>query len=262
MPLYAYIKIPEIANSESLDAAYGKEWIPILSMGFSGKDSSAAKSKDSKGKKKDSAAKPNADHKHTSDPKHKGGPKHNIAPVQKTAKGAPHVLSKKPEAPKPSKDKDDSKSDSEDTDGLDRDEGLGELTITKTLDATSPKLQELCLKCIKKLKSDEYLVKGQIVLHICRPISEGGDDEGEENYGDSNIEVYLAYILDKCNLKSVKLDASESNKFTETVEIYFERIDSFVKDGGEWSHLCWDFADGKEATSTVKKNPEPPTPSG
>jgi type VI protein secretion system component Hcp len=224
MPLYAYIKIPGVENSESKDASYGNAWIPLISIEFAGTSSGTNKTRPGQ----------NAEDGYGlvelfKEPKQRRQNKNVYGLVE---------LFSEPENSEPEKKEPKIKK----TDNL----SSGGITITKMMDSTTPKLHLKCLQC-SRYKSDQY-IEGKVELHICRQIPGEGD-------GPATNEVYMAYIMEKCLITRVKVEASESLKLNETVHISFEKISSCIKTGSTWDSKAWDFIDEKEDAAATPSEP-------
>jgi len=233
MPLYAYIKIPGISGSESQDADYGADWIPISRMEFSNRTSGEDTEFDDLLKK-------------TKDLKKEDWEKWFNDMSSLNRKTLKH---KEPLKPDPGLDV---HPQVEKETGLARHESGGRLTISKSLDSTSPKLQLLCLQCVN-YASNKY-IDGKIELHICRHIPAGKAG----NAGKEDRELYMAYILENCLIKSLRFDASDSSKINETITFTFEIIHSCVKsdDNSALEGKGWDFT--KEAPPSSSSTPSRP----
>ena len=217
MPLYAYIKIHGISGSESLDEHYKTEWIPISSINLSnsGKDDTGEDSKDKKDKK--------------NDPKTQQAPSAADKNKPSTTAATTGTQWRKPA------------------------EAHGTLTVNKAIDATSPKLQKLCLDC-RNLDPDKYL-EDKIQIHVCRHVPNEGEGDNA-----TVIQIYQAYILENCLITNMKISGSESQKLSEEITITYETIYTFVrnvdskdsKDG--WLSMGWSYVDEKKTA----KIPDPP----
>nr|WP_161554904.1 type VI secretion system tube protein Hcp [Ereboglobus luteus] len=110
----------------------------------------------------------------------------------------------------------------------------GEITISKQLDATSPKLHQICMEC-RNFASDKY-IEGKVEVHICRQIP-GADG------GSAVREVYMGYILRKCLMTGISITANESDYMEESITLTFERVTSCVRRPKQaaLNNVGWDY---------------------
>lgn len=272
--LYAFIKIPGVENSESGDAYYGAAWIPLTEMELASQatDSDAAfdEAKKQRGriKKKERLAR-----------------KIEQAKAKLTALKQEFVVIHEKKSKSKDKETDESAlwkteqaiddlNDEFDILGLrglfgepdpviidakilkkedDPEPSGGTLTIHKTIDSTSPKLQELCLEC-SNYSSDKYLDSSgdaPVELHICRQIP----GEGAE----ATYEAYIAYIFKSCLITEIRVTASESSKLDEQLTLSFEKIYSCVHSDGKWITKGWDFIEEQPDDNATPDTPKTKT---
>jgi len=249
MSLYAYIKIPGIGGSESVDEVYGKDWIPITSMDFANtardEDEEFTKAREAS---KSSLRQSQLNHLKSWYEKEKARGRLGDVTFEEFASSVNSDFSEILKT----KDKQQEKSSATTSEPkkssaleaavrqVSRKEAGGTLTIDKIIDATSPKIQRLCLDCVN-YDTDKY-IEGTIELHICRHIP------GVESSDVVDREIYLAYILDNCLIESVDIDASESNKLNEKIKITFEIIYSYIlSPDGKLEGKGWNFVDEDKA---------------
>jgi len=232
MPLYAYLKIPGIENSESRDELYGSKWIPIQSI--EGLSHQTADLNDTVLEKfvhlrKDTSK----------------NSVERLKEIRKLRDDHGKLL----DYEKPGDDaKTDTGKSARKGESNERLETIGTLKIIKHLDATSPPLQKLCLECFD-YDPDQYIASedgdGRIELHICRQIPDETDPSVTSNV------IYMAYMMEKCLITGINFDASEQSKITETITISFEIIYSYMywEEDRKWETKGWDFVEGKEISA-------------
>ena len=226
MPFYAYIKIPEVGNTESTDLYYGKDWIPVLSYnldsGESNEGISPKKPKDSDSKSDKMAwGHLSALRKRHDDEINDGGVSDLFGD-------------------------DDSTAWSDDLRKMeDRMTKLAEgcdMKITKLMDTVTPKLHQFYMECAHGKDSDAFL-KGNVELHICREAEKDGEPE---------TQLFMAYLLENCSITSVHIEVSDTN-LSETVAISFQKITTATNfDGADWFCKSWDMVRGEEASTNWK----------
>lgn len=273
MPLYAYIKIPGIANSESTDSDYGTDWIPLTSIDLSNSADGGDDEFDRIRKDRKQQLKRAQNRKLALEAKAKGiDPSEVFSRLR--GKSAPGTLGKNDTDTEPDynlgqffenvekmadpigdflaeKAPNLSAGDAYGDDTMfgsrrSRDsKSGGTMTITKMLDSTSPELHKKCLQCLQ-YESNKY-IEEPIEIHICRPLA--------TPQGGTGSTVYMAYILEKSLITEIRFNASESTKLSETVTISFEVIHSCIRDNMRWDSKGWDFVNEKPAAKT---NPTPP----
>ncbi|MDF9826552.1 type VI protein secretion system component Hcp [Ereboglobus sp. PH5-5] len=220
MPIYAYIKIPGIQNSESTDEKYGKEWIPIRSFKFKTEASVEDETTNRQSGEDDAPSETGAGvPRQTSDSKKRFN--HIKNRLERWARGERSPAMRESAA-----------------------EADGEITVDKWLDATSPKLHNLCQEC-SKFATDQY-IKGMVEVHICRQIQ---SEEGDK----ASREAYLGYVLENCRISSLSVTASTSSNMVETFTIKFEMVTSCIRQPKQnlWQNLKWNFL--SEDTDSASK---------
>ncbi|MDR2674919.1 MAG: type VI secretion system tube protein Hcp [Opitutaceae bacterium] len=282
MPLYAYIKIPGIENSESTDAAYGKAWIPIRKFDLKGGTNEGMKtrvtamqtiSRQRKERREqlreigmvDIGGLFDSEEARRAEIREERAARRNqlqeIGMVdigglfdseeERRAKIRKERAARRKEAAD-FENMDfrlnelfDVKEEDGPSEEEDRQSSEGRVTVEKMIDSASPKLQLMCLEC--GLYDSSKYITGKVEVHICRQIPGDGD-------GPARNEVYMAYVLENCLITSVAVDASESSKLQETVAISYEKISACIKtDKGTWDSKGWDFIEEKEV------GPAPPS---
>lgn len=198
MPLYAYIQIPGIENSESTDEAYGKKWIPIIKMDF--KNSPVSGDYDDEASETaEPASVSSFSGSHSESDDEGGSPEMPAFPRRE-----PRVMSG------------------------------GELTVDKMIDATSPKLQLKCLEC-QQYASDKY-IEGPVELHICRQtVSDKGDTASREIYMGYILENCLITSVEISASESDKLNESITLSFEKIHSCI--RLDGMTWDSKGWDFI-------------------------
>lgn len=258
MPLYAYIKIPGITNSESTDETYGKEWIPLTSIDFRGtaesSDEDLGKAKESR----DNRRRLERLMQGMESARSKGSkiPDFVFSEIKKLQTCLMQSIleskgyKKQKEQTAGSGDDGDDFNISDMDDLHDMRESGSSLTIRKMLDATSPALHLKCLEC-GQYESNEY-IKDKIEIHICHVVP-GACGTGK---GGSDREAYMAFVLENCLITQVSVDASENSKLEEVIKISFEKIHYGIKPASKnWDIKGWDFLDEKEVSETKPADP-------
>jgi type VI protein secretion system component Hcp len=253
MPFYAYIKIPGVENTESTDLYYGKAWIPIrsydLSFDKAGQDISVKSDSNEDGEKITRAELGKL-----------AVMKKQAAQLKRLAQTAKDLM-KAMEATRQDDNEESSLFDS-------KLEKLNEritlvqkkkhelksekntITIIKMLDAATPKLHQLCMEYTHGKRQD-VLLKGNVKLHICR--------EAEKSQ-EGVPQLFMAYLLEKCGIASVDINASDGANLSETIKISFQQITTATNfDGNGWISKSWDMVRGEEKSTSWK--PIRPSPS-
>lgn len=261
MPLYAYIKIPNIGGSESTDEAYDSDWIPLSKIELSNANQTEDKGFTATLKKvKDRRSKRWATRLHEwaernkkkirqdSQSEHLGvidleeGELLDFFREEVDEIASSTDIQKKTATKEPAPEEY-TEEQIEQQAGLARRDSGGDLTITKPLDPTSTKLQLLCLQCAH-YNSDQY-IDGPVELHICRHII----TDPKKNI--SSSELYMAYIMENCLITSFRFDASDYGKLYETITISFEKIHASIKPDPDaaMDTKGWDFTKEDPASS-------------
>jgi type VI protein secretion system component Hcp len=257
MPLYAYIKIPGIQNSESTDETYGKAWIPIRKFDLKGGSNEGMNATHAK-TWAEAFSRQRAERREELETFNVTGfgelfdPEAESEEVESEVTRRAKIREERAARRKAATKEMDLNLDELFEEKEDREKSEGEISFEKMIDSASPKLQLLCLTC--GLYDSTKYIKGKVEVHICRQIPGGGG--GPDDKEVSKNEVYMAYVLEDCLITSVAVDASESSKLQETVTISYEKISSCIKtDKGTWDSKGWDFIEEKEVGPATPCNP-------
>lgn len=282
MPLYAYIKIPGVGNSESSDSEYGADWIPILAtdlehdaneedIDYTIKSNITSSVRDKRRSMKKSFRRiyrtltPDEEKRATELMRARA-----TAAVHAELKPEPEpddyglsglfgeapppAPATPPDAPPPKMRSGDPFGDDtcDEAEDSRKSRSGGSITITKILDSTTPQLHKLCLECLQ-YETSKYIGSEsdgtKVEIHICRHVL-------DEYTSTSITEIYMGYVLENCLITSVKIDASETAKIRESVTITFEKITTSIRGTNKtWVSKGWDFVDEREITGTDPKKP-------